>query len=68
MQSDAKLPDHHDLVFGRHGHDVDAVGQVSDKEIMRLSALARSKPLATQAKQPVIDEGLIMCTRGFADP
>ena len=68
MQSSAKLSDHHDLVFGRHGDDVDAVGQVSDIEVMRLSALARSKPLATQPEQPVFGERLIVSTLGFADP
>ena len=64
----AKLPDHHDFVFRCHGHDVDTIREISDKEIMCLTAFARSKPLASQPKQPVFHERFIMCARIFADP
>ena len=48
-----ELADHHHLLIGRHGHDMNAVGQMGDVEVMDLAALARPEPLAPQAKQPV---------------
>ena len=59
MQSSAKLADQDDLLRGRNSHDVDAVCEIGDVEIMGFSALLRSKSLATQAKQPVVEECLI---------
>ena len=68
MQSGTKLSDHHHLIVGRQSHDVDAVLEISNEEIMDLAGLLRSKPLSSKPEQPVFHQGLIAGPRGFADP
>ena len=68
MQTDTKLSNHHDVIVGSQRHDVHAVLEVGDEEVVDLSGVSRSKPFATQAKQPIFQEGLITGPRGFARP
>ena len=63
-----ELADHHDLLIAGQGDGMNPVGQVGDVEIMGLAALSRLEPFATQAKQPVLHQRLVVCAVIDADP
>ena len=51
-----ELLDHHDLLIGGNGHDVDPVDAVENKEIVFLAGARRNADVGAQLKDAVIPE------------
>src|SRR5262249_41122863 len=51
-----ELADHHELVLRGQGDDLNAIGYVSDEEVVGLAASSRAEPLAPQPEEPGLNQ------------